>query len=49
MTRDTAEWSTLDGMKWLPRPSFRAVALVGTLAAIYVVRNSHKELRRLAG
>jgi protease I len=36
-------------MKWLPRPSFRAVALAGALAAFYVARHNPRELRRLAG
>jgi protease I len=39
----------LEAMKWLPRPSFRAVALVGAVAAFYLARNNHKGLRRLAG
>jgi protease I len=47
--RDAPPQLVLDAMKWLPRPSFRAVALVGALAAIYVARNNHRGLRRLAG
>lgn len=39
----------LGAMKWLPRPSLRALALVGALAALYVARNNHKGLHRLAG
>jgi protease I len=39
----------LDAMKWLPRPSFRAVALAGALAAFYVARSNPRGLRRLAG
>jgi protease I len=39
----------LDAMKWLPRPSLRAMALVGALAAFYVARHNHKGMRRLAG
>lgn len=47
--RDAPPQLVLGAMKWLPRPSFRAVALVGALAALYVARNNHKEARRLAG
>jgi protease I len=39
----------LGAMKWMPRPSMRAVALVGALAAIYVARSGHKGMGRLAG
>ena len=46
--RDAPPQVVLDAMKWLPRPSFRAVALVGALAALYVARNNHKGMRRLA-
>lgn len=38
----------LGAMKWLPRPSFRTAAVVGTLAAFYVARHNHKAARRLA-
>ena len=47
--RDAPPQLVLGAMKWLPRPSFRAVALVGALAALYVARNNHKGMRRLAG
>lgn len=47
--RDAPPSLVLDAMKWLPRPSFRAVALMGALAAFYVARNNHKGVRRLAG
>jgi protease I len=47
--RDAPPQLVLSAMKWLPRPSLRAVALVGALAALYVARNNHKGLRRLAG
>jgi protease I len=46
--RDAPPQLVLGAMKWLPRPSFRAVALVGALAALYVARNNHKGARRLA-
>jgi protease I len=47
--RDAPPKLVLGAMKWLPRPSFRAVALLGALAAFYVARNNHKGLRsRLA-
>ena len=46
--RDAPPQAVLDAMKWLPRPSFRTVALAGALAAIYVARNTHKGMRRLA-
>jgi protease I len=39
----------LGAMKWLPRPSFRSIALAGALAAFYVARHNPRELRRLAG
>jgi len=38
----------LGAMKWLPRPSFRTLALAGALAAFYVARNNPKGLRGLA-
>lgn len=46
--RDAPPQLVLGAMQWLPRPSFRAVALVGALAAFAVARNNHKGLRRLA-
>ena len=46
--RDAPPQAVLDAMKWLPRPSFRTVALAGALAALYVARNNHKGMRRLA-
>jgi protease I len=36
-------------MKWLPRPSFRAVALAGAVAAFYLARHNPGGLRRMAG
>jgi protease I len=39
----------LDALKWLPRPSFRTLALVGAVAAFYLTRSHHKAQRRLAG
>jgi protease I len=36
-------------MKWLPRPSFRAVALAAAFAVLYAARNNHKGLSRLPG
>lgn len=47
--RDAPPQLVLDAMKWLPRPSFRTVALVGALAAVYVARHNHRAVRRLAG
>ncbi|WP_157264398.1 type 1 glutamine amidotransferase domain-containing protein [Azohydromonas aeria] len=47
--RDAPPQVVLGAMKWLPRPSFRAVALVGALAAFYVARNHHKAARGLTG
>jgi protease I len=47
--RNSPPQLVLEAMKWLPRPSLRAIALVGALAALYVARNNHKGLRRLAG
>ena len=39
----------LGAMKWLPRPSFRALALAGAVAAFfYVARHSPGGMRRLA-
>jgi hypothetical protein len=29
-------------MKWLPRPSFRAAAVVGALLAVYLARGRRK-------
>jgi protease I len=46
--RDAPPQLVLGAMKWLPRPSFRAVALVGALAALYVARNNHRGARGLA-
>lgn len=46
--RDAPPKVVLDAMKWLPRPSFRTVALVGALAALYLARNQHKGARGLA-
>src|SRR3954447_23788015 len=34
--RDAPPQLVLGAMKWMPRPSFRAVALLGALAALYV-------------
>jgi protease I len=36
-------------LKWLPRPSFRTLALVSAAAALYFARHNHRGLRRLAG
>ena len=47
--RDAPPQVVLGAMKWLPRPSFRAVALVGALAALYVARNNHKAARSMTG
>jgi protease I len=48
--RDAPPQVVLGAMKWLPRPSLRALALVGALAALYMARNNnHRGLRRLAG
>lgn len=46
--RDAPPQVVLEAMKWLPRPSFRTMALVGALAAFYLARNNHKGLRRMA-
>jgi protease I len=46
--RDAPPGVVLDAMKWLPRPSFRTVALVGALAALYLARGHHKGARSLA-
>jgi len=46
--RDAPPKVVLDAMKWLPRPSFRTVGLLGALAALYVARGNHKGVRRLA-
>jgi protease I len=46
--RDAPPQVVLQAMKWLPRPSFRAIAVMGALAALYVARHNHKGLRRLA-
>lgn len=47
--RDVPPQAVLGAMKWLPRPSLRAVALVGALAALYVAHNNHKAVRSLTG
>ena len=47
--RDAPPQVVIGAMKWLPRPSFRTVALLGAVAAVYLARNNHKGLRRLAG
>ena len=47
--RDAPPKVVLEAMKWMPRPSFRTVALVGAVAALYLARNNHKGARRLAG
>ena len=47
--RDASPQVVLGAMKWLPRPSFRAVALAGVLAALYVAHNNHKAVRSLTG
>jgi protease I len=47
--RDAPPQAVLGAMKWLPRPSLRAVALVGALAAFYVARNNHRAMRGLTG
>lgn len=46
--RDAPPQLVLGAMKWLPRPSFRTVALVGALAVLYTANTNHKGLRRLA-
>jgi len=46
--RDAPPKVVLQAMKWLPRPSFRTVALVGAVAAIYLARNQMKGARSLA-
>ena len=40
--RDAPPKAVLKAMQWLPRPSLRAVALLGALAAIYVASNKHR-------
>ncbi len=47
--RDAPPQVVLGAMKWLPRPSFRAVALAGALAALYVAHNNRKAVRSLTG
>lgn len=47
--RDAPPRLVLEALKWLPRPSFRTLALAGAAAAFYLARNNHKGLRRLAG
>lgn len=47
--RDAPPQVVLGAMKWLPRPSFRAVALAGVLAALYVAHNNRKAVRSLTG
>jgi protease I len=46
--RDAPPQLVLGAMKWLPRPSLRALAMVGALAALLMARNNHKGSRRLA-
>lgn len=46
--RDAPPKLVLQAMKWLPRPSFRTLAVVGALAALYMARNNHKGVRRAA-
>jgi protease I len=48
--RNAPPQAVLEAMKWLPRPSLRALALAGAVAAVFVARNHHKQgLRRMAG
>jgi protease I len=48
--RDAPPQLVLQAMKWLPRPSFRTIALVGAVAAFYLSRNGHRpQPRRMAG
>lgn len=46
--RNTPPRPVLSAMKWLPRPSVRALAMVGALAALYLARD-HQGRRRPAG
>ena len=46
--RDAPPQAVLEAMKWLPRPSLRALALVGAVAAFYVVRRNHHDAHGLA-
>jgi protease I len=39
----------LDAMRWLPRPSFRTLALAGAVAAYYLARHNPRGMRRPAG
>jgi len=45
--RDAPPQLVLAAMKWLPRPSFRTVALLGAVAALYVTRKNHRGMHRL--
>lgn len=47
--RDAPPRVVLEAMKWLPRPSLRTLALVGAIAALYLVRSDRRALRGLAG
>ena len=47
--RDAPPNVVLGAMKWLPRPSFRTLALVGTIAAVYLMRNHQSLSSRQAG
>ena len=47
--RDAPPRVVLEALKWLPRPSFRTLALAGAAAALYLARNNHRGLRRLVG
>jgi protease I len=47
--RDAPPQLVVGAMKWLPRPSLRAVALAGAVTALYAARHNHTGVRRLAG
>ena len=46
--RDAPPNAVLQAMKWMPRPSFRTVALIGAVAAFYFARQHYKGARSLA-
>lgn len=46
--RDAPPQVVLGATKWLPRPSFRTLALAGAVAAYYVARHNHKGVHAAA-
>lgn len=45
--REAPPQLVLQAMKWLPRPSIRAIALVGALAAFFIVHNQRQRAPHL--